>query len=56
MAENGSKMKKLSAGLLALQVLLPLAGYAALQAGRQGFAVGAAAAFALSMVVLIWLG
>ncbi len=53
MAENGNKMKKLSGGLL---VLLPLAGYAALQAGRQGFALGAAAAFALSMVVLIWLG
>ena len=63
MADSGSKMDKLSVlrpklriGLLALQVLLPLAGYAALQAGQRGVAVGVAAAFSLSMVVLIWLG
>ena len=63
MADSGSKMDKLSVlrpklriGLLALQVLLPLAGYAALQVGQQAVTVGVAAAFSLSMVVLVWLG
>jgi hypothetical protein len=47
---------KLRIGLLALQVLLPLIGYAGLQAGNTGLTVGIAVTFVLSLVVLIWLG
>lgn len=42
--------------LLVLQVLLPLAAYYALQNDRMGLTWGLAAAFALSMAGLIWLG
>lgn len=63
MTENEIKVDKLAAlrpklriGLLALQIALPLIGYTSLQAGSTGQTVGIAAAFVLSMVVLIWLG
>jgi hypothetical protein len=63
MTENGIKLDKLRVlrpklriGLLALQILLPLAGYYGLQAGRPGLTWGFAVAFAVSMAVLIWIG
>ena len=63
MAETSIKTEKLKAirpklriGLLTLQILLPLAGYFALQAGRLGLTWGVAALFIASMAVLIWVG
>lgn len=47
---------KMRIGLLALQILLPLVGYYALQAGQLGLTWGIAGFFILSMAVLIWLG
>ncbi|QRN83109.1 hypothetical protein JR338_12005 [Chloroflexota bacterium] len=47
---------KLRIGLLALQILLPLAGYFALQEGHLGLTWGIAGIFIVSMAVLIWLG
>jgi hypothetical protein len=63
MTETSIKTDKLKAirpkmriGLLALQILLPLAGYYALQAGRLGLTWGVAALFIASMAVLTWVG
>lgn len=63
MAETNFKMDKMKAlrpklriGLLAVQILLPLAGYYALQADKQGLTWGIAAIFMVSMAVLIWVG
>jgi uncharacterized membrane protein len=47
---------KLRIVLLALQILLPLAGYFALQAGQLGLTWAIAGIFIISMAVLIWLG
>ena len=63
MTETSIKTDKLKAirpkmriALLALQVILPLAGYFALQAGHSGLTWGIAGVFIVSMAVLIWLG
>jgi len=63
MTETGIKMDKLKVlrpklriGLLALQILLPLVGYYALQADQLGLTWGTSVAFAVSMAVLIWIG
>ncbi len=47
---------KLKNGLLIVQILLPFAGYMALQSGRNLPAVIIAGLFILSMVVLVWAG
>jgi hypothetical protein len=63
MTETGNKVDKmkdlrpqLRIGLLALQILLPLAAYYALRAGQTGPTWGLAVTFVVSMVGLIWVG
>lgn len=63
MSDTGTVVEKkntikprLKNGLLIVQILLPFAGYAALQSGRSLWAWVIAGLFTLSMAVLVWAG